>query len=517
MTTSSEGPLSATDRPQGMLGWVLALGVLSVLVRLHELAYPIGWDEGYWAYGGREWLIHGRPLYDAIFDGKPPVIWLLYGLVFRTGWGIVGVRCVGMALVWMAACLMMLIGNRLQSRSAGILAAIAYVLCISQKTVGIKGTVTTELLVSVFVVAAVAAILCGRTRPWLVIAGVLGGLALQSRQTAVLDLAALTILAWMAAGGWRSVLWFLSGAVALNAVVAGWFAATGQLANLVQIGFLGQESAVGYSDGLHRLQFLPTWTEFAVTSLPLLLGGAIAALRALPPQSALVRRSLWIWLVLSIASPWSSGPRYTHHMGAVVAPVCLLGALGLAWVWEWAGRRSHLSRLAILAALAVTLVPVARNELPTAKKTVHFLQGKAWPKESLEVARIIDADSTPSDTIYCVGYADNMTTGVYLYSDRVAPTRFAMDDHLSHPWALREVSEGFAKSPPRWLVFDQEYDKRIAEGSAELPTALGYVYRCSQSGDYERLNLPQFKSFILFRRTVSRPGISSLAAGTEGR
>lgn len=488
---------------------LLALLLLAVVLRGWYILHPPAWDEGVFAYGGREWLRDGVPLYEALFDGKPPVLFLLHGLCVISGLDpFMLSRAVGILVVWLTAWALMVVGTRAHSPRAGIAAAALYVVFVSERGSVGHLILITEPVVALCVAWAVALILApGRFRAHLA-AGALLGIALQTRQTAVLDLLGVLAMVSIVPGPlsvWRKLGGVIAGWAGVCALTVGYFAAQGQLANLWEVGFLGQ-FAGGYTgedlnrmDGVRRVESFLRWQGPLLGAAVL---GGIAGVRRLPPA---FRHALWVWLAFSALSPLAAGPKYPHHLIAVLPALAVLAGLGLCWLGEWWPAQRRTAKVVTVAAALLVSVGFAQVSLSTARTAGGALRRGVLPNEARLLGRHIASTTAPGDRIICIGSGRGQMNAVYIYADRRAPGRFTHHTSLKHPRALPETREAFRRSPPRWIVLDDTFlpphklapgipPEAFAEFRRDVP-ALEFIWQYLETQPYHEVNLPGITLF----------------------
>jgi Flp pilus assembly protein TadD len=121
---------SGVQRGSGFLPWILVgLAVaFAAAVRIRLLEIPLERDEGEFAYGG-QLLLQGIPPYRLVYSMKFPGMYAAYAAVMALfGQTIAGIH-VGFMLVNAATIVLVyLLGKRLYSTAAGVVAAVAYAL-----------------------------------------------------------------------------------------------------------------------------------------------------------------------------------------------------------------------------------------------------------------------------------------------------------------------------------------------------------------------------------------------------
>jgi hypothetical protein len=377
-----------------------------------------------------------------------------------------------------------------------LIAALAYVFVVSFRHGVDPPFVGAELLVAACVVPALLLMVKAKGPRGYLAAGLLAGVALQFRQTAVLDAAgllAVSMLSFRETPIRLRSLYFLAGAAAVMAAVLGWFAAHGQLTNLIQGGWLGQFEG-GYSGGhVNRLTGLRHIGEFAYANALFVALAVVAAAKVLPAMSVPVRRALWLGFVASALSPLASGPRYGHHLIAVVPPLCLFAAIGLDWLLTRASGWSSRRRLAVAAMALILAVPSLADAVEGARCLVGPMRDGFPPCPAQVLGRYIEAHTMPADTMMILGEAGGSISSIYIFADRCAPTRFISHDLLSHHRALPEISAAFETRPPKWIVFDdwnRPEGGLVQVGLEKLYPARAYIMTFLKAHHYQRVEPP---------------------------
>jgi 4-amino-4-deoxy-L-arabinose transferase-like glycosyltransferase len=452
-----------------VVGVCAAVAAAAVLARLPFLG-SIGPDEGGYAYVASEWA-HGGRLYHGVWVDRPQGLLLAYRGVLaiaHTPWAIrLGALLAGTAV----ALLLVLVGCVLDSRRSGYLAGTIYALVgIGPRIEGF--TFNGELLAAVPATAAVAAagLSLRRTRPqvWLALAGLLGGCAMLMKQTGIDGLAVAAGVAVLGGGAARvrrlaAVAGGAAlplGASALAGLLTGWHAYWSSLvsyragvAGTFDLGVREDHFRESVNAGLYDLA---------------LLAAAAAAGVWLARRTRAAGIGLG-WLAAAFVGFNVGGLYWPHYYVQLVAPLCLLAALGLARL-----RRPALA----WAAAAVVALPalvffgqfVAARSGPQRDRLIKYALGF---DNDRRLARYVRARTTTRDTVYAL----KSRADFYFLARRKAPTPYLWAFPLnSIPGAL-DALERTLVSPhrPRYVIVFQQ---RALRGSGrKLVAILRHDYR----------------------------------------
>jgi hypothetical protein len=120
---------------------LVSVGAILVVV---TFARHMGVDEGVWSYMGRMWD-HGLPVYKATMDNKPPGIFMVFALSYAlVGPGVWLPRLMGVLSLIAATGGIYLLGRRLHSRQAGLLAALMFGLAMGWEALDGPNAAQTE-------------------------------------------------------------------------------------------------------------------------------------------------------------------------------------------------------------------------------------------------------------------------------------------------------------------------------------------------------------------------------------
>jgi hypothetical protein len=154
---------------------------------------------------------------------------------------------------------------------------------------------------------------------------------------------------------------------------------------------------------------------FAITMSPLLIavGGCLKNRQFLLSHA-------WLpifWLLGQFAGLWISGKFYSHYYFHLIAPLCLLGGVGLVQL------RPVLQRRCVAATAGLSLIFCL---VWFCKEKLLVAYGYGAP-DFRSIAQQIEQHSTPNDRIFVWGYSPE----IYVLSKRLSASRFIFCDYLT--------------------------------------------------------------------------------------
>ena len=167
--------------------WFL-LVVLLVAVRLPSLAQPAGGDQMLYVYAGDR-ILHGDVPYTDVWDQKPPMIHLIYGVLWQLWSDQSVVALADLVAAVLLAAVLIAFGRRAWSVHAGCAAASLFLLLgdpYLQRLSGAWVRGQTETFIALAVAAAIYRAATVRSRRDLVVAGLLLGIACWLKYNAII-------------------------------------------------------------------------------------------------------------------------------------------------------------------------------------------------------------------------------------------------------------------------------------------------------------------------------------------
>ncbi len=471
------------------LPWVLlaAALILAFAIRIRLLDLPLERDEGEYAYAG-QLILEGHVPYGDVDNMKLPGTYYAYALIMALfGQTPRGIH-LGLALWTTASALLLFaLGRRLLDPLAGAFAAAFFaILSASFSVLGLAGHATH------FVVLPAMAGCWGilwpgrRERLGLAAAGLAFGLAfLMKQQAAAFALFGLLFVLWKSRGdGWRSAATkgsvFSLGVAAPYVLLCAYLAAKGVFPNfwfwtvtyardyvaVVPLSYAGRIFVENFAE-------VTSWNAGAWAMAA--AGAVIFFVRGRDREAKVFLAGLAVFSFLAVCP----GFFFRSHYFIVMLPaVGLLAGAGAAALPapEAAGGRLGRARGAwaavSVAALAIGIVawgaPLFAWDTTRVSRACY---GTNLFPESIEVARYIEANSSPSDRIAVLGSEPQ----IYFYAHRRSAARYLYAYALmeSHPYSGRlqdQVIREIEAARPRFIVLVRvgvswlarpESDKRI--------------------------------------------------------
>lgn len=477
------------------IGWSMLAGLLAL--RLPAIVEPAGNDQSLYMYVADTVRRGGVPYVDA-WDQKPPGIFFVYAAV-RALWPRESAVAVADVIgAGVTAWLLVGIGRRLSGPTTGFAAA-AIVLLFGHPSIARLSGVYLRGQCEVFIAAAIAGAIAlvwrresGRGR-WFA-AGVCLGAAFWLKYNALAY--ALPIgAALVAATGWRAraragALWIAAGALAVSAVVLGYFAAHGALQALrvATIDYNLRYSGETYTSG-------PLGAIAYVAALPFgraradvlwffgLAGAAVLAVLTWRRERATVVVVL-TWIAAAVVSIAVNGARDLPQYFIQAAPaLALAGAVGAAAALD----RGWMGRAAVALVLLIGLWRIGTDSPAVAglrwgglpqladnlRLDVAYLRGRvdrlsylsrfkgAQKYDAAAVATLADhirETTGPRDRILVFGFAP----AVYLESERQSASRFlwsrpvVLEFEADRPgYGSRGLLDDLRRTPPAIVALEK--------------------------------------------------------------
>jgi 4-amino-4-deoxy-L-arabinose transferase-like glycosyltransferase len=441
---------SVSRARKGFIGWsglhYVALGLIClvpVLLYLPMLTTPFNGDEGFYATVARMMLHGGIPYRDA-FDNKPPLIFGWYAISFllfgETVWA---PRLLVALLLSLTTSLVYVEARLVFSRGAGLIAAGAFALSVG--IVKFETDAQTEYFMLLPMVGGLVAFTLaarGNDMRWYLLAGVLNGLAIVTRQTAAFPFAAIL---WYAAfvhpteqtagraAVARPILAMLSGAAAVGIATFLPFLLTGTAADfwdaLFVYGWTYSEAVPVYAKVVNGALVVP---PLILVAGPFILLAALGVAYTLRDARRSTVVLLVAWLAANVLGIVSVG-RYYHHQFAQLLPALALLAPGGVMFLRNRWRRFPVRLSAyIVFSLIVPLSAVLNGQVylkpnPSARHIAVYPTDllTQWQVRSEALGNYIRSHTTETDTIYNIGFQAEL----YFYADRRPASRYAFD-HL---------------------------------------------------------------------------------------
>jgi hypothetical protein len=399
---------------------VAAVALAALCVRLPFIGVGLVPDEGGYAHAASAWADGGRLYHDPWVD-RPQGLLLTYRLLLGLHDGAVAIRLGAVVAGAAVAVLMVAVGWLAHSREVGLCAAGLYAVAgVAPRLEGY--TLHGELAAAVPATAAIAAALywrrCGRG--WLlVLAGALGGAGVLMKQSSFDGLVVVLVIAVSGHHGLRRGLG--PGALVMAGAAAP-FAASALHGAAVDFREYW-DALIGYRLGAgpslsERVAELGGSLDLAARDLAPL--GIVAALGA----AGCVRdrgggRLALVWLAAAFAGFHVGGAYWAHYYLQLIAPLCLLAAIGVMRL-----SRPPLRILAVAAVVAPVVVLLAQLAIATPQARPRLVPSLAAADRDERVARYLRRRTTADERIYVLASRAN----VYFLAGRRPATPY-----LWHP------------------------------------------------------------------------------------
>ena len=167
---------------------------MQLVVAFFTYQQTLTFDEAMWQYIGRNWIRNGLTPYSGGIDNKSPLIFTIFGVsdkLFGTNFWFP--RLLGVVFQTLGLFFVYKIANHFSGKKAGILALSVYGLSLLWHATGGKYVSYTESYSVACAVAAFYLAICREKNSFLLISGILSGLAIAFRATAIMTMLAILI------------------------------------------------------------------------------------------------------------------------------------------------------------------------------------------------------------------------------------------------------------------------------------------------------------------------------------
>lgn len=464
----------APASPAPARGRFLEPAALALIALLPLAFFALFWnspferDEGVYATIA-DGLLEGKVPYRDLFDNKPPLVYGWYAFSFLLfGETVAAPRIIAAVLLSFTTLAIYAQTRLLFPRGVAYMAVAFFALSTGFPSVALHAN--TEAYMLLPMVASLLAFTMGvqrRRHWWFLLAGVLAGIALLTKQVAVWNLLALGVMGalwdWRANNaGWRSLLpatYLLAGAAVALFVAALPFALNGALSDFLYANVVYNYRYMGILSSVERVFILKRSLLFTLFFLalaaPLLIGaiaGAVTMFRVRKPW-AYYAFAAW---VVACALGVASGARFYPHYFLQLMPA--LAMLTAVFVYERLRNRRD-QPVQLWAWLAVGLfvsVSLATNALlylapDTTHKTFSesAYQQKEWEEDSETLAAYVAARTDPQDRIFNYGRESQL----YFYADRPPATAYFYDwAYFYDTSTIPKTVEELRRNPPEYII-----------------------------------------------------------------
>ncbi len=448
-------------------GAAAAIG-LAVAVRFPFWGVPLTTDEGGYGEVARLWG-RSRTLYDGAWVDRPQGLILVFRAVhFLFGGSTEAIRVAAAFAAVLAVAATMLVALRL-ARGRITACAAGLLMATAGASPFIEGfTLSGELLASIPALLSLLAFtgyLSDRRLRWLVLAGVLTGCAVMVRQAAFdAGLAAvLFLLITERRRGLRpaailtgsAFIPVFAGALSAASVSDWWFAVVGYR--------LQNDSIASGASFMGRVHVFSFSLPYAAAGLALLVLLAGLGWR----RSPLLAR---LWVGTALAAVVAGGNFHNHYYIQLVAPLSVVGAIGLRRLVVTPSRGPR------VATAAVALGTVALT-IPLWFMTGNGQAQKLWPKDhhllrDEAVAKYVKQHTKPNDRILVMW----ASASLYYLADREPALRWMWLRNLQTIKGAAAVAERVLANRPPALVIRMQPANAL-DGTGRALAVLRREYR----------------------------------------
>lgn len=475
----------------------IVLAALPLVLYLPALDNPFERDEGVYATIAQG-LLEGLVPYRDLFDNKPPLVYAWYALGFVLfGESVVAPRLIAALLLSLTTLAVYGEARLLFAKGVAYVATGLFALGTGLPWIALHAN--TEAYMLLPLVGSLLAFTLGLRRRngwWLLAAGVLGGMAMMTKQVALWNVIALAVVAavwhWRRNGLNRRIVvppgQVLAGASISVGAVAIPFALAGALSDLfyasLSYNFL-YVSSLSLVERLVNLGYgLLVFFGIAAPLISASIFGVYLVFRR--PRRSLDYLVL-LWALASAIGVASGGRFYPHYFLHLVPAMSILAAITIYNLWRGRNLR-RLVKPAVLTGLVLLVVSAGTNAVLLAvprqaeeELAPSVFHQKMWEQDSEAIGDYIEERTDPDQTIFNFGRESQ----IYFYADRRPAVRYFYD------WAFRydeetlpELMADLRDGKPIYIIdsiqpplFPEDGSYRPAEFSEFLRENYDYVGR----------------------------------------
>jgi hypothetical protein len=465
-TEAGGGSIAVAQHVRPWIGRALLVVIclLPVLLYLPSLGAPLERDEGVYATVAAGMLQEKVP-YEDLFDNKPPLVYGWYALSFVTlGEDPAAPRLFAAVLLALTALAVFAYSRLVLPRPAAYIAAGFFGVSTGLPFIGLHANAEAFMLLPL--VVSLLAFTIGMRKDrlvWFMVAGVVGGLAVITKQVAVWNLAALVAAAfWLqwSAGyrGWRASsrsICVMAGGFGVIAVVALIFSLLGAWDDFVYANISYNYRYVAFVSSDETLfvlrRSLLSWLLILALAAPLVVGALLGLVTLVRRRCVCSHSSLILWTVAS-ALGVATGGRFFPHYFLVLMPA--LAVLTAVVVYQHRATLVSLPFPALAGLLAAVSLTTSGLLYVTPDATTQFFSTHAyheneWSEQTPALGQNIARRTSPGETIFNYG----REAQIYFYADRLPAASFFYDwAYRYHDTTLDRTIEALSQAPPRYII-----------------------------------------------------------------
>lgn len=442
--------------------------LLPILLYLPFMGAPFERDEGVYATIA-EGMLKGQVPYRDLFDNKPPVVFVWYALSFLVfGEQVAAPRIIAAVLLSFTTLSLFAEVRMLFPRGVAYLAAILFALSTGLPYVALHANTEAYMLFPLVtsLLAFTMGIRTGRGR-WFLLSGVLGALAMLTKQVAVWNLLALAGMAlwwsWRKNGArWRSALpaaYLTAGAAAALAAVSLPWAYSGALGDFLYANVAYNYKYVGMISNAQRLFLLKRmvlfFLFFGAVAAPLVIGSLAGLLTIMRLRKPFGWYLFVVWGLACIAGVATGGRFYPHYFLELLPVLAILTAIVVYDRFRTRRLRPVPKLLLVASAFFVSISLTTsgllyfqpRHTEQAFSEDVYYQ--KQWEEESRQLGAYIAARTSPDDRIFNYGRESQ----IYFYADRLPAAPYFYDWAYTYDEnALAETLDILRQDPPLYII-----------------------------------------------------------------
>lgn len=424
--------LIAVGEPGSWMRVVAGLiGVFAVacLLRWPIAEIPLERDEGEYSYVAERWLA-GEPPYQSAFDQKPPGVFAVYAIIFRTLGGSTPAIHWGTQVFTLATLVAIyLVGRRLFGQAAGLAASLLAAYMTVDRCVYGNAANTEVFMILPLTLAFLAALKAGDRSCvfWAAASGMLGTCAIFFKQVALPNVVLNAVILLLAGQHRpRMVAAYVAAAILVVAGVVGYFAFAGALNEFLDCVVLHNLAYAQQVPWYYYPYFLGrTGSVILLQWFPILFFAVTGCFRGRQTELANWSSRRWavLWLTASFLGTAIGGYFREHYFFQMIPPIAVLAGAGVVWLAErWSAVRSGIVAMALcLGAIAFGVLVMPNYYLfGTPAEKARLLYADAPFPESIPVGEYLAQNAHPEDRVFVYGNEPQ----ILYYSSRRAASRY---------------------------------------------------------------------------------------------